>query len=219
MSENKNEENHVYKCSLCGRLLCMKEARFRTVCTTCITKTNRTSTIAKVMGKIERGRIHELAIRYWGEEKQLTFDKEYDVTELPAYCAKVETSFAGFIAFTEIKEAILIAALAVLPKYQNLGIGKELVRAVEVETKEAKKNMLLVSTSNDDLPALAFYQHLGFQIFEVKIDVIARKHRKILKGLDGLPIRDELRMRKIIAWNPGSAISSQKKANYAQPRR
>lgn len=117
---------------------------------------------------------------------------------LPAYSAKVGNDIIGFISFSERKDAILIVALGVLPKYQNAGVGKSLIGKVEVETRRLRKKKLLVSTSNDDLPALAFYQSLGFQIFEVKINVIAEKHGKVLKGICGLPIRDELRLQKIL---------------------
>jgi len=48
------------------------------------------------------------------------------------------------------------------------------------------------------LPALAFYQKLGFQVFEVKPDAVAEKHGKIVEGIGGLPVRDELRLRKIL---------------------
>ena len=61
-----------------------------------------------------------------------------------------------------------------------------------------RKKKLLVSTSNDDLPALAFYQSLGFQIYEVKPNVIAEKHGMVLKGIGGLPVRDELRLQKLL---------------------
>ncbi|MEM3696118.1 MAG: GNAT family N-acetyltransferase [Candidatus Bathyarchaeia archaeon] len=89
-------------------------------------------------------------------------------------------------------------ALGVLPQYQNLNIGKSLVEKVEEEAKRLCKKKLLVSTSNDDLPALAFYQSIGFQIYEIKQNVIAEKHGMILKGIGGLPIRDELRLQKHI---------------------
>ena len=61
-----------------------------------------------------------------------------------------------------------------------------------------KKKRLFVSTSNDDLPALAFYQTNGFQIYEVKPNVIAMKHGKIISGIAGLPVRDELRLQKTV---------------------
>ena len=57
---------------------------------------------------------------------------------------------------------------------------------------------MLVSTSNDDLPALAFYQSRGFHIYEVKPNVIAQKHGAVLRGIGGLPVRDELRLQKTL---------------------
>jgi len=110
----------------------------------------------------------------------------------------VNQEIAGFIAFTELNDAMLIAALGVLPRCQGQGMGKNLTGKVETEARKLHKNRLLVSTSNDDLPALAFYQNLGFRIFEVKPNVIAEKHGKILKGIAGLPVRDELRLQKTL---------------------
>jgi ribosomal protein S18 acetylase RimI-like enzyme len=95
-----------------------------------------------------------------------------------------------------LNDAMLIVALSELPKYQGLGIGTSLIKRIEAEARKQKKKRLLVSTSNDDLPALAFYQSLGFQIFEVEPDIIAEKHGKVLKGIGGLPVRDEIRLRK-----------------------
>jgi len=46
------------------------------------------------------------------------------------------------------------------------------------------------------LPALALYQKLGFQIFEVKPNAITEKHGQVLAGIDGIPIRDEIRLQK-----------------------
>jgi len=89
-------------------------------------------------------------------------------------------------------------ALGVLPQYQGSGVGRSLIEKVEAEAKRTMKNTLLVSTSNDDLPALAFYQSLGFQIYEIKPNVIVEKHGGVLKGIGGLPVRDELRLRKIL---------------------
>jgi hypothetical protein len=71
-----------------------------------------------------------------------------------------------------------------------------LIKKTEYDAVRRKKKKLLVSTSNDDLPALVFYQALGFQLYEVKPNVIAEKHGKTLPGIGNLPIRDELRFQK-----------------------
>jgi len=146
----------------------------------------------------EKEEIRGFVRRFWGEEEQLTFDRKFMVAELPTYLARAASAIIGFVSFAEANDAIIIVALGVLPKYQNAGVGKSLIEKVEAEAKRLGKKKLLVSTSNDDLPVLAFYQSLGFQIYEVKPNVIAEKHGAVLKGIGGLPIKDELRMRKIL---------------------
>jgi GNAT superfamily N-acetyltransferase len=193
------EKDALYRCSVCGRLVCGEHAKFRTLCTSCTKKTTLNYTINKVTLGNEKDKIQKLVKRFWGEPEQLTFDRKFIVAELAAYVAKKSgNDVIGFVSFTELHDAIIIVALGISPKYQNAGIGKSLIKKVEEEAKRLGKKKLLVSTSNDDLPALAFYQHLGFQIYEVKPNVIAEKHSMVLKGIGGLPIRDELRLQKLL---------------------
>jgi len=188
----------IYRCGICGRMLCGEHAKLRTVCQSCIKKNTIEYTIHKVLSDKEREAIREFVLRFWGEEEQLTFDRKFVVTDLPAFLAKSGNTIIGFVSFAEVNDVILIAALGILPKYQDAGVGKSLIKKVEAETKRLEKKKLLVSTSNDDLPALAFYQSIGFQIYEVKPNIIAEKHGTVLKGIGRLPIRDELRMQKFL---------------------
>jgi len=188
----------VYRCSVCGKMLCTEHVKLRTVCSSCIKRTTVEYSIHKVVLDHERQKIREFVQRFWAEEEQLTFDRKFMVAELLAYTAKLENSIIGFISFTETDDAIIIVALGVLPQYQGSGVGRSLIEKVEAEAKRIMKKKLLVSTSNDDLPALAFFQSVGFQIYEVKPNVIAEKHGRILQGVGGLPVRDELRLQKIL---------------------
>jgi ribosomal protein S18 acetylase RimI-like enzyme len=188
----------VYRCSVCGEMLCAEHVKLRTVCSSCIKRTTVEYTIHKVVLDEEREKIREFAQRFWGEEEQLTFDRKFMVAELPAFAAKLENNIIGFISFTEADDAVIIVALGILPQYQSSSVGTSLIEKVDTEAETLLKKRLLVSTSNDDLPALAFYQSLGFQIYEVKPNVIAEKHGKNLEGIGGLPVRDELRLCKLI---------------------
>ena len=179
-------------------MLCTEHGKLRTVCPSCIKETTVEYSIYEVVLNEKREKIRELVQRFWGEEKQLTFDSKFRVAELPAYTAELENNTSGFISFTEANDAIIIVALGVLPQYQGSGVGRSLIEKVETEASRRMKKKLLVSTSNDDLPALAFYQSLGFQIYMVKPNIIAEKHGEVLKGIGGLPIRDELRLQKIL---------------------
>ena len=186
----------VYKCGVCGRLLCVEHAKLRTVCQSCVSKRSLNYSVNKAISKEEKGKIRDMVKWFWEEQEQVAFDRKFVVTELHAYVAKTGNNIIGFISYAETEDAILIVALGILPRCQGVGVGRSLVEKVEAEAEELRKNRLLVSTSNDDLPALAFYQSLGFQIYEVKPDVIAEKHGRVLKGVGDLPIRDELRLRK-----------------------
>jgi len=192
------ENDAIYRCNICGTLTCAEHTKLQTLCPTCTNKTTLTYSINKATQNKEKKKIQQFVKRFWGEQEQLTFNKKFTVAQLPAYVAKYRNAIIGFISFAEANDAIIIVALGILPKYQNAGIGKSLTKKVETEAKRLRKKKLLVSTSNDDLPPLAFYQHLGFQIYQVKPNTIAEKHGSLLKGINGLPIRDELRLQKTL---------------------
>ncbi len=188
----------VYRCGLCGKILCMRHVRIRTVCTQCIRQVKFRYRIGKLRSDRERRKIRQLVKHFWNEQQQLTFDRKFTVADLPAFVAREGHSIIGFISFAEEKEAIIIVALGIMPQYQGADVGRKLVEKVAAETRRANKKRLLVSTSNDDLPALGFYQSLKFQIYEVKPNIIAEKHGKTLEGIAGLPIRDEIRLQRKI---------------------
>ncbi len=188
----------VYKCAVCGQLLCGEHTQLRTICPNHEKKVQPTYTITQKSNG-DKGSISKFVRTFWGEEEQLTFDREFNVSELPGYVARLKNKFVGFVSTEELDDATIIVALGILPEHQSLGIGRRLIAEVEREAERTKKKMLLVSTSNDDLPALGFYQKLGFQICEVKPNAIAIKHGKILRGIGNLPIRDELRLKKNLA--------------------
>jgi ribosomal protein S18 acetylase RimI-like enzyme len=192
---NQCAKDAVYRCSVCGQLLCGQHVQFRTICEKCVRRQIIDYTIEKTTQE-ERESIRKFVRKFWGEEEQLTFGRKFIVSELPGYVAKVLEKTVGFISCADADDAMIIVALAVSPKYQGCGIGKHLINRVQNDAMESKKKELLVSTSNDDLPALGFYQSQRFQIYEVKPNVIAEKHGGIFEGIGKLPIRDELRMRK-----------------------
>jgi len=189
----------VYKCTVCGKLLCPEHTKLKTTCPThTATKTTQKYTITKAKTNKQKQTIQTLTKLFWGEPTQQTFNKNYTVAKLPAYIATTKNKTIGFISYITQKNNILIVALGIHPQHQNTGIAKKLIEKIETEAKQQQKQKLLVSTSNDDLPALAFYQIQNFQIYQVKPNIIAKKHGTTKKGIGGIPIRDELRLQKTL---------------------
>jgi ribosomal protein S18 acetylase RimI-like enzyme len=189
-------KNAVYRCGVCGHLVCQDHVKIRAVCGLHEAKFHAEFEVTQVSQETERMFIGRVVENFWGEREQSVFDMKFEVSGLPGFVAYVGKDCVGFISFTLLDASLVIVALAVLPLHQSGGIGEQLVRTVEAEARKQGRTEMLVSTSNDDLPALAFYQRLGFQIYGVKPDAIAEKHGAVLPGIGGLPVRDELRLRK-----------------------
>lgn len=79
---------------------------------------------------------------------------------------------------------------------QRAGIGSALLSALIVELRAAGTRYLRVATTNDNLPALQFYQKRGFSLHAVRVNgvEIARRMKPAipLLGFEGIPIRDEI---------------------------
>ena len=90
-----------------------------------------------------------------------------------------------------------ITALLVLERRR--GIGTALVRALVRRATEAGDREIRVTTTNDNLGALAFYQRLGFRLVELRAGAVDEARRSIKPSLprtgdEGLPLRHELEL-------------------------
>lgn len=140
MSCKHCENQGIYRCTVCGGILCAEHVKLSTICSSCTKKTAREYSIEKTSTEKERSKIRALVERFWGEQEQLTFDRKFPVTALPAYDAIVRGSIAGFVSFADTDDAIIIVALGILPEYQNAGIGKDLIEKVEAGPRDCGRN-------------------------------------------------------------------------------
>ncbi len=85
---------------------------------------------------------------------------------------------------------------------QREGIGRTLVNAAIEEAKNLSCSRIWVITTNDNIPALKFYQAIGFTVTRIHKDAI-KESRKLkpeipLYGIDEIPITDEIELEKIL---------------------
>lgn len=123
------------------------------------------------------------------------FDKDYGVSELSTNVVISNSHIAGILTYALEADALVIIIFDVLPGYQGLGAGKLMIDAAKAKALEEGKSTILASASNDDLPAIYFYQRNGFQIYDVKTDLIAERQGELSVGFGGIPKRDEIRLR------------------------
>jgi len=81
---------------------------------------------------------------------------------------------------------------------RGIGVGSALICMVEEAAEQAGCSRLWLITSNDNLPALGFYQRRGFELVAVHRRAIeqARQLKPQIPyiGFEGIPIRDEIEL-------------------------
>ena len=135
-----------------------------------------------------------MADHFWGEVEVECFGHRYQVDALPAYVACDGDHIVGVVSFAREEDAMNLVMLHVLPPWQGRGAARGLIKAVADVARAEAVDRLIVATTNDDLPALGFYQRLGFVITEVLVDRVLEHHGGVIPGFAGIPVRDEIRM-------------------------
>ncbi len=119
-----------------------------------------------------------------------------DVLSLPGFVAEVRRELVGVATYAMRGERAELAAIAVRSGHRLLGIGSALIDAVVSAVKDEGAVEVWLVTTNDNTPAIRFYQRRGFVLCALHRDSIAEARR--LKpeiadvGRDGTPIRDEI---------------------------
>ena len=121
-------------------------------------------------------------------------DELYDVADLPAIVALDHGRIVGVLTYSVTDSTLEIVSCDVHPP--GRGIGRALLEAARGLAGRQGMRRMWCTTTNDNLPALGFWQAMGFTLVALRPDAVARA--RLLKasipatGYRGLPIRDEL---------------------------
>lgn len=131
----------------------------------------------------------------WGDEIVVGRGRVFEPAELDALVAVDDggerVGLATFLVEGATAELVTIDALRA-----GAGVGRRLLEAVVQAARAAGAGRLLVMTTNDNLPALRFYQRAGFRLLALRPGAVeaARSLKPSIAatGCDDIPIRDEL---------------------------
>ena len=116
--------------------------------------------------------------------------------ELPGFVAMRDDKPVGLVTYRiDGSQCEIVTLNSVV---EGLGIGSGLIDAVKSAAISAKCHRIWLITTNDNTPALRFYQKRGFVLVAVYINAIEQS-RKLkpeipMVGLDGIPLRDEIEL-------------------------
>lgn len=126
----------------------------------------------------------------WGAETAVAHGVVYRPAELPGLVAEDDGRRVGLLTYHVAGDASEIVTLDAFE--ERRGVGKALIEAV----RALGHPRLWLITTNDNVRAQRFYEHLGFRLVRVHESAVARSRElkpEIPEVADvGTPIRDEL---------------------------
>ncbi|MDF1519685.1 MAG: GNAT family N-acetyltransferase [Brevefilum sp.] len=137
---------------------------------------------------------------FWGDSKIVVHNEIIDALSLDGIKAVDNNKISGICHYQISDKECEILTLASLNPGQ--GIGSALLNEVEGFALYSGCHLICVTTTNDNLNALGFYQKHGYQLTTLypKQVFISRQLKTEIPeiGYHGIPIRDELRLEKML---------------------
>jgi GNAT superfamily N-acetyltransferase len=154
----------------------------------------------------DRPTVEWLTTQLWGAPEVVVHDDIFYPATLPGFIAERSSAgqggrIAGLVTFearpnlgAEVPGVLEIVTINALDLYQ--GIGTLLVEAVRAEAKRLGCAEVMLTTTNDNIGALRFYQRRGFRIAAIRPGAVDRSRQRKPEiprtGDFGIPLHDEI---------------------------
>src|SRR5919204_6318602 len=161
----------VLRCSRCGRFVDWEEAQVQVICS-CKPHLELPPVIVREATDQDRAAARELFTRDFGRTKIVAYGEVMDIDQMPALVVVRYEDPSGALAYRLHGDALHIVALATDPMWQRSGVDGHLVAEAELLARRLNLRRLVVSTTNDNLPALHFYQRRGYRLTDLVPDSI-----------------------------------------------
>jgi ribosomal protein S18 acetylase RimI-like enzyme len=189
----------VLRCARCGRFVDWEEAQVQTVCG-CRPHLELPPVLVRQAAPEDREDTLALFRRDFGRAAIVAFGEVMTLENHPAIVAEMRGEVAGALAYRLLPDALHVVALATDPMWQRSGVASHLVTEAEGLARRHGLKRLVFATTNDNLPALYFYQRRGWTITEVVPGaMVPRVRTPDSAGFAGIPVRDEIRLAKQLA--------------------
>ena len=148
------------------------------------------------MTREDQPRVRKFWVERWGDETIVAHGDVYHVDTMDGFIAMDGREIVGLITLAHSDDGCEIVSIDSV--HEEKGVGTSLLEAVIKAAREHGCKRLFLITTNDNLPALGFFQKRGFELSALHRGAV-NESRKIklsipLTGHDEIPIRDELEL-------------------------
>ncbi len=186
-----------YRCPVCGKDLPPGEARMTVSCADHISRDEIEFEVRRAEAS-DRAEIERICDRAMGETEIDVFGKTFDIVGSINFVAMAGETFAGLLSLVVDRGEASVLFLSVYPEFQGAGVGGRLLNVADEFASERGLSFMRVAVTNDDIPLLYFYQRHGFAISAVAVGQVADKFGAATPGFSGIPVRDEIRLRRAV---------------------
>jgi ribosomal protein S18 acetylase RimI-like enzyme len=145
----------------------------------------------------DRDWAHAALTAAWGSSIVVSPGGLRDASLLPGLVAELDGQLIGLLTYAVDDDSCEVVTIDALRP--GMGVGTALLDAVKAVASAAGCRRVWLTTTNDNTPALRFYQRRGWNLVALHRDVIA-EWRQFLKpsiaqfGHDDIPIRHALEL-------------------------
>jgi len=187
----------VLRCGRCGKAVDWDEAQLQVICS-CRPHIELPPVLVHEATDIERALVGDLFHRDFGRTRIIAFGELLNVDEMPALVATMHEEVSGALAYRLLGDGLHIVALATDALWQRSGVGGHLVAEAELLARRLALTRVIVTTTNDNLPALYFYQRRGYRLTGLIAGSVLLRSTDVLNGFAGIPVRDEVHLEKLL---------------------
>ncbi len=133
---------------------------------------------------------------HWGDDFVVVHGDVFRPEDVEGFIALEQGQWVGLVTYAMRGEGLEIVSLDSLRN--GCGIGSRLLEEVVAEARGAGCRRIFLTTTNDNLHALGFYQKRGFALSKLRPGALEQsrnvKPAIPLIGMQGIPLRDEIEL-------------------------
>ncbi len=135
-----------------------------------------------------------LMVELWGSELQVVHQSVYRPAELPGLIAERAGRVVGLLTYQVSDETLEVVTLNAIER--RTGVGTVLMEAVVADARQLRCQEIRLTTTNDNLDAIRFYQRRGLRLVALRPGAVDRARLEKPEiprvGGYGIPLRDEI---------------------------
>ena len=135
-----------------------------------------------------------LMVELWGSELQVVHQSVYRPAELPGLIAVRAGRVVGLLTYQVSDEMLEVVTLNAIER--RTGVGTVLMEAVAANARQLRCHEIRLTTTNDNLDAIRFYQRRGLRLVALRPGAVDRARLEKPEiprvGDYGIPLRDEI---------------------------